>query len=89
MNVQRRTGKWGRGEDILGAHAFLLPNFLGFLTFTFLPMLASLALNLANWDVFRACRVRSSSVGTDALVSMGIPEGGVTTRPRTPTSCFC
>ncbi len=42
-----------RLKDALGAYAFLLPNFLGFMVFTFLPILASLALSLTNWDVLQ------------------------------------
>lgn len=33
------------------AYIFLLPNILGFLTFTFLPILASFALSFVNWGI--------------------------------------
>lgn len=40
----------GRLRDWLSGYAFLLPNILGFLTFTFLPVLASLLLSFFKWD---------------------------------------
>ena len=53
-NTQHPAGsQWRRAKDSLGSFAFLLPNFLGFLTFTFLPVLASLALSLTNWDILQ------------------------------------
>lgn len=36
------------------ASLFLLPNLLGFLAFTFLPIIASLVLAFCNWDLFGA-----------------------------------
>lgn len=45
--------------DTLGACAFLLPNFLGFLVFTFLPILASLVLSLTNWDALQPLTLRN------------------------------
>src|SRR3989304_395805 len=41
-----------RGRATLAAYLFLLPNFLGFLVFTSLPVLASLALSFFEWDLF-------------------------------------
>jgi multiple sugar transport system permease protein len=38
--------------EALAALAFLAPNFIGFLVFTSLPVLASLALSFFNWDLF-------------------------------------
>ncbi len=46
-------------KDTLGACAFLLPNLLGFLIFTFFPILASLALSLTNWDVLQPLTAKS------------------------------
>jgi multiple sugar transport system permease protein len=37
----------------LSAYLFILPNFLGFAVFTFLPLLASLCLSFAEWDGIR------------------------------------
>ncbi|MDD5066488.1 MAG: sugar ABC transporter permease [bacterium] len=41
-------------KDNLTAYAFLGPNILGFLTFTLLPVLASLVLAFAEWDILTA-----------------------------------
>lgn len=38
------------------AFAFLAPNILGFLTFTFLPVVVALVLSLFRWDIFHAPR---------------------------------
>ena len=43
-----------RGRTAVAGGLFLLPNFLGFLVFTSLPVLASLALSFFDWDLFRA-----------------------------------
>ncbi len=43
--LQRRT--------TLAAYGFLLPNLLGFLTFTFLPVVAALLISFTNWDLLR------------------------------------
>lgn len=59
------------------ATAFLGPNLLGFLAFTFLPIAASLVLAFYSWDLFNAPRF----VGLDNFVDLvGFrfrPEGGV------------
>jgi multiple sugar transport system permease protein len=39
---------------LLTAYGFLLPNLLGFLTFTFLPVLAALLISFTNWDLLQA-----------------------------------
>jgi len=39
----------GRWRDHLGAYAFLLPNMLGFIILTALPVLAALALSFCRW----------------------------------------
>ena len=41
-----------RGRIALAGYLFLLPNLLGFLVFTFVPVLASLALSFFDWDLF-------------------------------------
>src|ERR1039457_6692498 len=45
-----------RGRIALAAVLFLLPNLLGFLIFTSLPVLASLALSFFDWDLFASPR---------------------------------
>jgi multiple sugar transport system permease protein len=45
-----------RGRIALAAGLFLLPNLLGFLIFTSLPVLASLALSFFKWDLFTTPR---------------------------------
>jgi multiple sugar transport system permease protein len=40
-----------RTKEIIAAYLFLLPNFLGFLIFTSLPVLFSLALSFFSWDI--------------------------------------
>lgn len=39
-------------KEVLVAICFLLPNFIGFLIFTFLPVLASLVLSFFEWNIF-------------------------------------
>ncbi len=39
-------------KETLTAFGFLLPNFIGFLLFTSLPVLASLVLSFVRWDLF-------------------------------------
>jgi len=41
-------------KEALTATCFLLPNFVGFLIFTFLPVLASLVLSFFRWEIFSA-----------------------------------
>ncbi len=48
------------------AYAFLLPNFLGFLLFTSLPVLASLGLSFMEWDILTPPRF----VGVDNFVQL-------------------
>ena len=40
-------------REAASAYLFLLPNFLGFAAFTFLPLFASLVLSFAQWDGLR------------------------------------
>ena len=39
-------------KESLGAVLFILPNFLGFLLFTSLPVLASMLISFTSWDIF-------------------------------------
>ncbi len=48
------------------AYAFLLPNFLGFLLFTSLPVLASLGLSFMEWDILTPPRF----IGLDNFVRL-------------------
>lgn len=41
----------GSTREAITAYLFLMPNFLGFLVFTSLPVLASLTLSFFNWDI--------------------------------------
>src|ERR1043166_5080994 len=41
-----------RGQSALAGYLFLTPNLLGFLAFTLVPVLASLALSFFTWDLF-------------------------------------
>lgn len=48
----KRIRSWNkRKQESTAAYAFLLPNFLGFLAFTSLPVLASLLLAFTDWDI--------------------------------------
>ncbi len=59
-NAERRTrNAWPKAKDALGSFAFLLPNLIGFMVFTFLPVLASLVLSLTNWDVLQPLSVKN------------------------------
>ncbi len=51
--ADRPRGRRAQWADWLGSQVFILPNFLGFLTFTLLPVLASLCLSFVKWDVVR------------------------------------
>ena len=47
----RLRGRRLVSRDTLSAYAFLLPNGLGFLAFTLIPIVASLVLSLFNWPL--------------------------------------
>lgn len=48
---RRKTGKMGKLEkrNTLIAYSFLAPNFIGFLIFTFIPVVFSVVLSFMNW----------------------------------------
>ena len=50
MNRSGERGT-GNGQDLWPALVFLAPNVLGFLAFTAIPVLASLALSFFDWDI--------------------------------------
>ncbi len=49
MTSKRRAGR--PSTDGLGGFVFILPNLLGFLAFTLVPVIASLVLSFTNWDL--------------------------------------
>lgn len=44
----------GRKREALAAYGFLLPNFLGFLAFTSIPVIVSLAMSFTHWNIFKS-----------------------------------
>ena len=74
----RRFGKANVREAVAG-YLFIMPNFVGFLTFTSLPVLASLYLSFHRWDVltpmkFAGLRNVVQMVGfRRGLVDMPVP----------------
>jgi multiple sugar transport system permease protein len=60
---KRDDGRWSlrrerNRKDFLAAMAFLAPNLLGFLLFTTVPVVASLAMSVTNWDLRPAVPLR-------------------------------
>jgi multiple sugar transport system permease protein len=51
-----RRGHRLRRTEALWAFAFLAPDFVGFLTFTLVPVVASLALSFVSWNLIRSPR---------------------------------
>jgi multiple sugar transport system permease protein len=54
--ARKPPGQWSMRrerdrKDLLAALGFLLPNFLGFLLFTTVPVLFSLVMSFTNWDI--------------------------------------
>lgn len=47
MKIQLTT----KSREAIGGYLFIMPNFLGFLIFTSLPVIASLVLSFYKWDV--------------------------------------
>lgn len=56
----------GRRRESLAAVGFLMPNFLGFLAFTSIPVAASLIMAFTHWNIFRP----PSWVGLENFVSL-------------------
>lgn len=56
----------GRRRESLAAIGFLMPNFLGFLAFTSIPVAASLIMAFTHWNIFRP----PSWVGLENFVSL-------------------
>ena len=51
-SVFKRPPLKSSAKETLAAFGFLAPNFLGFLLFTSLPVIASLGLSFVRWDLF-------------------------------------
>ncbi len=62
MNILRNR----RLREQLGGYLFLLPNFVGFLVFTSLPVLVSLLLAFVDWDILTPAKW----VGIDNFVKL-------------------
>ena len=44
----------GSTKEAIAAYLFLIPNFLGFLAFTSIPVVVSFALGFVKWDLLSA-----------------------------------
>src|SRR3954453_22366807 len=55
-----------RRQETLAGYLFLLPNIIGFLVFSSVPVLATLSISLLDWDLIRAPRF----VGLDNYVKL-------------------
>ena len=55
-----------RRQETIAGYLFLLPNILGFLVFSSVPVLATLSISLLDWDLIRAPRF----VGIDNYVKL-------------------
>ena len=55
LRPSSRGDRWHRwvNSEAIAAYAFLLPNLLGFVVFTALPVVASLCLSFYDWDIIR------------------------------------
>ena len=49
----QRVMSRGKRQELLAAGIFLAPNLLGFLTFTAIPVVASLVLSFFDWDIIQ------------------------------------
>ncbi len=52
---RRAQRRLARGE-VWAAYGFLLPNLIGFLIFTFVPVFAALIISLTNWDLLQPAK---------------------------------
>lgn len=62
--------RFGLHRESLAASLFLAPNFLGFLVFTSLPIVAALALSLCEWDPIAAPLSQIQFVGPRNFVNL-------------------
>lgn len=51
---KRKTGMTYQRREALAAFGFLMPNFLGFLAFTSLPVIVSLVMAFTYWNIFKS-----------------------------------
>ena len=51
MSIKQRTAKQRTVRELATGLGFLLPNILGFLTFTTIPLLFSMFMAFSNWDL--------------------------------------
>ena len=53
VTAQRRTGAFSglRREETIAGYLFLLPNLIGFLIFSLIPIVATFGLTLTNWNL--------------------------------------
>ena len=51
MSIKQRTAKQRTERELATGLGFLLPNILGFLTFTTIPLLFSMFMAFSNWDL--------------------------------------
>lgn len=52
--LQQRTSRRRRWRQWLAGYLMILPNFLGFLVFMFIPIIATLAIGFTKWDLINA-----------------------------------
>lgn len=50
----KKTGMTSRRRESLAAVGFLLPNFVGFLAFTSIPVVVSLVMAFTHWNIFKS-----------------------------------
>src|SRR4051812_35433090 len=55
-----------RRQETLAGYLFLLPNIIGFLVFSSVPVLVTLSISLLDWDLIRAPRF----VGFDNYIKL-------------------
>lgn len=51
-NINRKIILNRKTKNYLIGYSFIAPNFIGFLVFTLIPILASLALSFCEWNGF-------------------------------------
>jgi len=66
--ARRREGSFGtlRRQETIAGYLFLLPNIIGFLVFSSVPVLVTLTISLLDWDMIR----RPTFVGIDNYVKL-------------------
>jgi len=70
-----------RQREAIAAYGFLLPNFLGFLAFTSIPVVVSLVMAFSHWNIFRS----PSWVGLENFTSLlGFHNEGAKLVPNDP-----